>query len=86
MTDKKNLLAVETMSRKDFFENIVRGFAKTELFSKLVCLGVDSLTEDEKSEMRTTMNEAGIPMNDIKSDLKLAIVAQKITARSVALA
>jgi len=85
MADEKHVFAVETMDRKTFFENIVSGFAKSELFSKLVCMGVDSLSYAEKTALRTMMIDAGIPRQDIASDLNLAITGQKITARSVRL-
>jgi hypothetical protein len=83
MADVMNVGAIEKMSREDFFTKIVRGFAGWEIFSRLVCLGPDSLEEFEKNHLREEMTHAGIASDAIKTDTDLHDMARKISARAV---
>ena len=78
--------AIEAMRREDFRDNILNIIAKREDFSRLVCLGIDALTSDEKFALRTAMASYGIPLEVTDTDMALNAVAYNITARAVSLA
>ena len=85
MADIMNVSAIEQMSREDFFSKVVRGFAKWEIFSRLVCLGADSLKEFEKNHLREEMIHVGIARDAIETDDGLREMACLISKRAVEL-
>ena len=83
---KNNASAIDLMQRKEFRDNVFAQIAKREDFSRLVCLGVDALTEDEKSNLRAAMVVDGVSLEPTGTDAGLTAVARSITARAVKLA
>jgi hypothetical protein len=78
-----DVMDIEKMPREDFLNKIVRGFAKWEIFSRLLCLGPDSLQEFEKSHLRDEMVHAGIPKEAIETEMGLYGMARQISQRAV---
>jgi len=83
MADVLDIRAIEKMPREDFFKKIVRGFAKWEIFSRLVSLGPESLEDFEKSQLREEMVLTGISRDAIKTDIDLYGMARCIASRAV---
>jgi hypothetical protein len=78
-----DVMDIEKMPREDFLNKIVRGFATWEIFSRLLCLGSDSLKEFEKNQLRDEMVRAGIPKEAIETEIGLYGVARQISQRAV---
>jgi hypothetical protein len=67
--------SVEKIDREAFYEIFVSGIVKTSGFSRAICLGMDSISEEQKQELRATIKAQGIPINDSERDLQTAIYA-----------
>lgn len=83
---KNNANTIEDMRREKFREKVFAQIAKRPDFSRLVCLGPDALTEEEKSDLRAAMVIDGISLEPTGTDAGLTAVARSITARAVKLA
>lgn len=83
---KNNANTIDLMQREKFRDAVFAQIAKREDFSRLVCLGVDALTEDEKSDLRAAMVVDGVSLEPTGTDAGLTAVARSITARAVKLA
>ena len=82
---KNNANTIDLMQREKFRDAVFAQIAKREDFSRLVCLGVDALTEGEKSDLRAAMVVDGVSLEPTGTDAGLAAVARNITARAVSL-
>lgn len=76
---------VRDMSRDDFYQNIIRGVARTHEFSTLIVAGPSALTETEKDLLRNGLSGVGITHDMTASDYDLTEVAIEIAGRSVTL-
>ena len=84
-TEVKCTSIVESMSREDFHQKVVQGVARTAEFSQLVCNGAQMMDLVQKDRVRMSLNQAGIPWQDMTTDEHLATIARAITERAVTL-
>lgn len=80
----KDVNTIARMERSDF-RNLLHSIAKREDFSRLVCLGIDNITEEEKQAIRLVLATHGITLEKTQTDLSLNAIAHSITARAVEL-
>lgn len=76
---------VRDMSRDDFYQNIIKGVARTHEFSTLIVAGPSALTEAEKDLLRNELSGTGITHDMTATDYDLTEVAFEIAWRSVTL-
>ena len=79
---KNNANTIDLMQREKFRDAVFAQIAKREDFSRLVCLGVDALTEDEKSDLRAAMVVDGVSLEPTGTDAGLTAVARSAVAPS----
>ena len=77
---------INTMSKTDFHQRILRGVAASEDFSCLVSIGIKYLTQSQKQHICDMLTQAGIPFEfSDNPDFEEALteIASAITTRAV---
>ena len=80
--------AIQALPRERFREHFVRGIARAEGFSTLVCLGASALSEAEREQFWLELGAEGIPLPEraLWQDAEaLERVAKAVTGRMVEL-
>ena len=67
--------SVESVSREEFRTQFVGNIIKFSSFSRIICLGMDTVSEKEKASLRKDIKGLGIPISDTDEDLNLAVRA-----------
>ncbi|MBQ3445959.1 hypothetical protein IJG29_04555 [Candidatus Saccharibacteria bacterium] len=83
--DNAGVNIIRGMTRDEFYQNIVKGVAKTSEFSALVVAGPARLLDSERNTLRKQLAEAGIPYDATVTDEDLIDIAVVIAGRSVTL-
>ena len=80
--------AIRALPRERFRDRFVRGIARTEGFSTLVCLGASALSEQERVQLWLELGAEGIPLPEralLQEAEALERVAKAVTGRMVEL-
>jgi len=80
--------AIRALPRSRFRARFVRGFALSEAFSALVCLGASALSEAEREQLWLELGREDIPLPEQavrQQSEALEAVAKAVTGRMVEL-
>lgn len=68
------------MTKEDFHTRIIKKVAKSNEFARLVCFGLDALSEADKKQLIKTLRDSGVRERITENDL--LSIAYAITTRA----
>ena len=76
---------INEIPRNVFHHKIIRGVSQNLAYGHLVSAGANDLSEEEKQTIRKLLSEVGVPIESMKDNESLDIIANAIASRSVTL-